>query len=215
MNPSSYYAMLSNNDHSQDLYHWQQLQLGSQSALEALYDLFYPQLFRYGFQLVSDRPFVQDSLQDFFVDLYTRHTSLSDVHQVRSYLYVSFRRKLLRLHQQQQRFSLYGMGQSEESHTLSHEQQLVLQQLGETRQALLTKALGQLTSRQKEAVFLRFYEEMDYEEIATVLELKEIKYARTLIYRSIAVLRQALVHHKTSLTLYSLSPLGLLTLLFK
>ena len=199
----------------QDLYHWQQLQKGSQKALEALYDTFFSQLFRYGLQLVPDRPFVQDVLQDFFVELYSRHGTLSDIRQVRSYLYVAFRRKLLRLHRKQQRFTPYGIGHHPEPCTLSHEQRLVLQQLGETRQALLAKAFDQLSQRQKEAIFLRFYEEMDYDEIAAVLELKEVKYARTLIYRSIAALRQALVSHKTSLTLYSFPPWGILALLFK
>nr|WKN35181.1 sigma-70 family RNA polymerase sigma factor [Tunicatimonas sp. TK19036] len=201
--------------HQQDLSHWQQLQQGSPQALAALYDIFFPQLFRYGSQLVPDRALVQDTLQDFFVELYARHSSLSDVRQVRSYLYVAFRRKLLRLHLKQQRFTPYDSGSATEAHTLSYEQKLVLDELGETQRASLTKALNSLSSRQKEAVFLRFYEEMDYDEIATVLDLKEVKYARTLIYRSIASLREAMESHKASLTLYSLSPLALIPFCFK
>jgi DNA-directed RNA polymerase specialized sigma24 family protein len=46
-----------------------------------------------------------------------------------------------------------------------------------------------LTERQKEAIFLRFYENMEYEQIASLMALKEVKNARTLIYRAIEVLR--------------------------
>ncbi|MEM8967291.1 MAG: RNA polymerase sigma factor [Bacteroidota bacterium] len=182
-----------------DYQHWQQLRQGSPSALEAIYDKFFPELFRYGLQLVSDRSLVQDTLQDFFVELYTNAAQLSEVQQVRAYLYVCFRRKLL-LRQKSVAFT-------PESQPLdfspSPEHQLILQQLGEQQMNRLKEALLNLTDRQREAIFLRYYQDMGYEEIAEVLSLKKVKYARTLIYRTIAELRQHMTKHASSLTLYS------------
>jgi len=185
-----------------DYDYWQQLRRGSASALEALYDQFFPQLFRYGVQLIPDRALVQDTLQDLFVELYTDHATLSDVQQVRPYLYVCFRRKLLARSKTK---SIFKENYSS-LFTPSHEHQLILQQLSQEQIQWLNMALKKLSTRQKEAVFLRFYEEMSYEEIASVLHLKKVKYARTLVYRAIEHLRQHLKQEESTLTLYSSFP---------
>lgn len=197
--------MTSNQSPQSDAYHWQRLREGSIEALETLYDKFFPKLFRYGFQLVSNRPFVQDTLQDFFIELYRRRTTLSDVQQIRSYLYVCFRRKLLVQYRKQD----YQVSDDASNHpsTTSQEHHLILQELEKAQVHLLKQSLAELTPRQKEAIFLRFYEELSYEEIAEVLGMKKTKYARTLIYRTITKLREDLSPHQTSLTLYSLLPI--------
>ena len=69
---------------------------------------------------------------------------------------------------------------------------LITDQLNQENQRKLLRAFGQLTQRQKEAVYLRFYENASYEEIAAVMSLKEVKYARTLIYRALDVLRASI-----------------------
>ncbi|MEM9672674.1 MAG: RNA polymerase sigma factor [Bacteroidota bacterium] len=197
--------MVSDQATQSDIYHWCQLQQGSSAALEVLYDRYFSQLFRYGLQLITDRSLVQDVLQDFFFELYTHHHSLSEVQQVRSYLFVCFRRKLLR-----SRTSNLPVARLEEvvqPTTQSSEHSLIYSQLSEEKRKLLTRAVTKLSKRQKEAVFLRFYQELSYEEIAVVLELKEVKYARTLIYRSIQVLRQQMKQYQSKLTLYSCLPL--------
>ncbi len=81
----------------------------------------------------------------------------------------------------------------EESYTFevsfSHEFLLITYQIAQENQERLLKAFGSLTQRQKEAIFLRFYENMDYEQIAAILSMKEVKYARTLVYRALDVLK--------------------------
>ena len=53
----------------------------------------------------------------------------------------------------------------------------------------LSKALGSLSSRQREAIHLKFNSEMTYEEISEILDIS-VESARTLIYRSIKELRK-------------------------
>lgn len=186
-----------------DNYYWQKLREGSTPALEALYDRYFPPLFRYGLHIIPDRSLVQDTLQDFFVDLYTNHASISEVQQVQSYLFVCFRRKLI---SRQKSYSSQITNHGN-FYSPSYEEQLIAEQLEKKQLKVLRDTLFKLSDRQKEAIHLRFHQEMSYEEIAEVLELKKVKYARTLIYRAIAELRQHMNKQVSSLTLYSTLPL--------
>jgi RNA polymerase sigma factor (sigma-70 family) len=84
-------------------------------------------------------------------------------------------------------------GQLEENYcfevSLPHEFLLITSQVSSENLERLQQAFESLTRRQKEAIFLRFYENMDYEHIAAMLSMKEVKYARTLIYRALDVLK--------------------------
>jgi RNA polymerase sigma factor (sigma-70 family) len=190
-----------------DVLAWSQMKTGSEKAYEQLYDKFFPLLFRYGLQFCPERATVKDCLQDFFIDLYVRRASLSEVHHVKNYLYASFRHRMIRhLSGRQLLMEPISLTYHFEV-TFSHEHALIHDQLDELRQRKLLNAFKGLSSRQKEAVFLRFYENMSYEEMATIMKMKKVKYARTLVYRAIAVLRECIKNLDSSLTLYSMLPL--------
>lgn len=190
-----------------DVLAWCQMKTGSEKAYELLYDKFFPLLFRYGLQFCPERATVKDCLQDFFIDLYVRRSSLSEVHHVKNYLYTSFRHRIIR-HLSGKQLLLESIPLTYHFEvTFSHEHALIHDQLDELRQRKLLNAFKGLSSRQKEAVFLRFYENMSYEEIAAIMKMKKVKYARTLVYRAIGVLRECIKNLDGSLTLYSMLPL--------
>ncbi len=58
------------------------------------------------------------------------------------------------------------------------------------RRQKLQQAVDQLTKRQKEAIYLRYYEQMTYESIASVMNLT-IESTYALIGKAINVLRQS------------------------
>lgn len=185
---------------------WNQMKSGSEKAFEQLYDTFFPLLFRYGQQFCPNRAVLKDCLQDFFIDLYVRRSSLPEVRQVRSYVYTAFRHRIIRhLSGPVLRFEPLPDRYHFEV-TFSHEQALIQDQLDSNQRRYLTTSFQRLSSHQKEAIFLRFYEDMSYQEIAGILKMKKVKYARTLVYRAISVLREGIKDRDGSLTLYSLLP---------
>jgi RNA polymerase sigma factor (sigma-70 family) len=191
-------------DNARDLNHWKAMKGGSVAAFEQLYDHYFPLLFAYGMQFCTDRALVKDCLQDFFVDLYQGRSSLNEVHKVRQYLFVSFRHYILRK-LSAKHFLMESIADNYHFEVyFSREEEIVGEQFDEYRRKVLKSSFARLSSRQKEAVFLRFYENMSYTEIAEILNLKEVKYARTLVYRALLVLKEALKGH--SLTLYSAFP---------
>jgi len=62
----------------------------------------------------------------------------------------------------------------------------------------LIDALNQLTPRQKEVIYLRYFEELDYEEIATIMDIT-IKATYKLRARGLDILRQIMNSSNSSL----------------
>lgn len=173
---------------------WQALRQGNQKAFDQLYDKFFPLLYNYGVRLCQDRALVKDCIQNLFVALWRKKAALNDVHSVKYYLYKSLRHSLVKMLKQENKW-LHDEelpGQYTFEVTFPHEWQLVHEQISQENHVRLQQAFGFLTNRQKEAIFLRFYENMDYPQIASLLSLKDVKYARTLVYRALAVLKASI-----------------------
>jgi RNA polymerase sigma factor (sigma-70 family) len=65
----------------------------------------------------------------------------------------------------------------------------------------LIEALNQLTARQKEVIYLRYFEEMEYEEIAGIMNIT-VKATYKLTARGLDALRQILDVSPSSLILF-------------
>jgi RNA polymerase sigma factor (sigma-70 family) len=170
---------------------WQAFKAGDEKAFDCIYDTYFSPLYGYGTRLCPDKALVKDCIQNLFVSLWNNRTHLSDVHSIKYYLYKSLRRAIVKELQLENRF-LHPEDMGENYHfevAFSHEFLLITEQISQENQNRLLNAFHSLTKRQKEAVFLRFYENLDYTQIASILSMKDTKYARTLVYRALDVLK--------------------------
>ncbi len=176
-----------------DRFLWDRLREGDRDAFSEIYRRYFPLLFRYCSRFTHDTGLVKDTLQDFFTDLYLRRAMPGTPDKPKSYLLVSVRRKLVRALDKVP----YTRALPEE-HTpvfmleLSPESYLISRQTAALAERHMQQTLDRLTLRQKEAVYLRFYEGLSYDEIAEVMQLKAVKYARTLVYRALTELKPLL-----------------------
>ncbi|MGX5818779.1 RNA polymerase sigma factor [Chitinophaga lutea] len=177
-----------------DIELWTLLRNGDREAFVAIYNRYFPLLFRYCSSFTSDRPLVKDMLQDFFTQLYLQSATLHAAERLKSYLLVSARRKLIRYLGKASRFpdALTDEDTYDFCLELSAESAWIDRQRAEEHARCLRRSVARLTDRQREAIYLRFYESLGYEEIAEVMQLKEVKYARTLIYRALGELKTVL-----------------------
>ncbi|SEW51696.1 RNA polymerase sigma factor [Chitinophaga arvensicola] len=189
------------NSQQDEKFLWIRLCEGDREAFGEIYRRYFPLLFRYCIRFTTDRSLVKDMLQDFFSGLFLQRAGLAVPVNLKSYLLVAARRKLFRYLDK----SAHGPSSLEDGAAtlfaleLSPESMLIHRQHKEHTARLLQQKLNALTLRQKEAVYLRFYENLSYEEIADIMVLKEVKYARTLIYRAIAELKELLAHDEAAL----------------
>ena len=84
-----------------------------------------------------------------------------------------------------------GTAEFNNQHTSSHESHIIAQQLLKEKTDKLTLAIDQLPPRQKEAVYLKFYEEKTYEEITSIMSIN-YRTARKFIYKALQTIRKNL-----------------------
>lgn len=172
---------------------WEDFRGGEARALAALFEAHYDALFGYGLKLTSDEELVKDSIQNLFQKLWRRRASLRPAPVVKAYLFKALRRhladetKLLSRH-------LHRLPTYTDSFevTYSHEEFLIAQQDDSEQSARLLAALNRLSKRQREALYLRFFDEFSYERIAEVMSLNT-QSVRNLIFNALQVLRKVML----------------------
>ncbi|SDL49260.1 RNA polymerase sigma factor, sigma-70 family [Catalinimonas alkaloidigena] len=169
---------------------WRAFRQGDRAAFQQLYHRFANVLFNYGSKFTADRDLVRDAIQELFLRLWRDRTRLGDTTSVKYYLFKALRRDLVRALQRKARFvaeaSLSGPAFAIE---YAHEVALMQEELWQEQQDRLNLGLEQLSPRQREAIFLRFYENLSYQEVAEVMSITP-KSTYKIIYKAIEMLQK-------------------------
>lgn len=153
---------------------WKAFRSGSLAAFEQLYSRHSPMLLSYGKRLSADHALVQDAIQDVFIDLWKRHTTLTQPDNVRFYLFRVLRNRLLRhlttaanplLHSQEVDNDFDGLSYP------SIDVLLTDQETNEHLQNRLHISIDKLPPRQREAIMLAFYHQFSNAEIADIMRI--------------------------------------------
>lgn len=170
---------------------WQALKQGDLEALGQLYDHFIDELFVYGSQFSQDKQHVMDAIHDLFLNLYKYRNNLADTDNVGYYLCRSLKNQILKAPKSKV-FCLPNTWFPENTDaklaTASHEEALIEAEFLDERTLQLSDAIGFLSKKQRQGIFLRFTEDRQYEEIAEIMDVS-VQTSRTIIYRAIKVLR--------------------------
>ena len=175
-----------------DLTLWNQLKQGNHLALKQIYDLNIRSLDNYAHKFTSDTYLIEDTIHDIFVQIWQRRESLGSTDSIIKYLCVTLRRELIRRVEKSRNTVEYEVNENKEStFSLSAEDMLIGDEMSSENQENIKTALSKLSSRQKEAIYLRYFEEMEYEEICDVMEIN-YQSVRNLISKGIIEMRQYL-----------------------
>lgn len=152
---------------------WTSFKQGEEWAVSFIYTEHAEKLYLYGLKFTSDLTVVEDALQDLFAKLIKNRKKLGDTDNILYYLLKSYKRKLLRKMQTEKKFVLSDETLQEYHFdvTWSVEHEMILEEVSEHKSKMLLKALNELTPRQKEAIYLRFTKELDYKEVAGLMDI--------------------------------------------
>lgn len=148
---------------------WNEFKSGNKEAYKKIYNNYLDTLYDYGRKIVDDDNLVQDCIHDLFVDLWKNRTKLEVDRSIKNYLLSSIRRKVLRKAQRERKHKLIPNFSFFEDHIF--EDPSTINPVKSNRQKKLKPALDQLTKRQKEVIYLKFYNNLDYEEVAGVMDI--------------------------------------------
>jgi RNA polymerase sigma factor (sigma-70 family) len=172
---------------------WQRFRTGNDLAFSILYKKYVQRLFNYGMHSCYDRELVLDCLQELFGRLWDKRERLAQVELVHSYLYKSFRRILLnKLDQNRKRVLMFFKPDVRGFEVLSSiEDSIILEETSVQQSGQLRKAISELSKRQREVIFLKFFNELSYKEVAVVMEMN-IEAVYNLMSKAIDSLRIAM-----------------------
>jgi RNA polymerase sigma-70 factor (ECF subfamily) len=171
---------------------WERFRRGDSNALAVLFQRLYEGMALYGYKLMGEKSMVEDCVQELFADLLHKQPP-PEVEFVRAYLFKSLRYKLIRVAEQQrsrqrrEHLSQANAGEASFDFYSFESAQNDPEAIRQRQQ--LVSALDQLSPRQREIVYLRFYQNLSYEEIAEIMELN-YQTSRNLLYKAIKALRK-------------------------
>jgi len=162
---------------------WNGMRQGKEDMFLELYNRHYHTLFFIGLKEISDAQLVKDTIQQLFLYLWEKKKSIHQAENVKSYLITSFLRKLTADWKKNNNRVAYlhvaGMG-SQQDLLPTPEEELIEKNEAYHLSVTLADHVNELPNRQRELIFLRFYEGLSYEKIAEQTGLSQ----RT-IYNSI------------------------------
>jgi RNA polymerase sigma factor (sigma-70 family) len=175
---------------------WELFRAGSELAFSQIIDSHYNLLFNYGRKFKNDPDFIKDCLQDLFVELWQNKENLSNTPSVKHYLLKSFRRKVIRETQKATKYIDKNKDVASDDIekyafevAFSPEYQLIFEETSQEQQQKLQEKLQTLSSRQKEVIYLRFYNDLSFDEIASVMSVN-VQSVRNLLHQTILILRK-------------------------
>jgi len=151
---------------------WQRFLAGEVDAFDRLMTLHFKTLFHYGSKFSKDKEFVKDNIQDLFLILWERRKNLSSEIAVKPYMMASLRRLMHRNAKSRPTVSDLAFednGNFEIEFSVEEEYIENESSLRITRE--LKRLLDELPERQKEVIYLKFFQEMDRSQIAEIMSI--------------------------------------------
>ncbi|ODS77818.1 MAG: hypothetical protein ABS46_17705 [Cytophagaceae bacterium SCN 52-12] len=168
---------------------WESFRQGDTEAFEDMFRQYYPVLLNYGMRITRNEAEAKDCVQSLFLQIWERRQFLGPTTSARNYLLASLRRSILK--------KIGGIRQvytedfPDFQAELSIETKLIQSQVEAENARLLKEAFDKLPARQKEAIFLRFYEDQDFDEIARIMNIST-RAVYKLIYKGLDNLQSQL-----------------------
>jgi len=175
---------------------WEHFINGERGNFSLVYKLVVKNLYLYGLKFTTDKELIQDAIQEVFIEIYSMNSSKQrKIAKLKPYLFISVRNRILKRLSRDSKVRIlndedtnqlieFSVEYSAEHKYIEHEENTEVNER-------LKKSIDNLASKQKEIIYLRFHEELEYTEIAKIMQIS-VESARKSIYRALQALRSNL-----------------------
>jgi RNA polymerase sigma factor (sigma-70 family) len=169
---------------------WTYLKAGNELAYSVLYKRYVNRLYNYGMHSCKDCELVKNCLQETFVRIWSKRETLGAAVSVKHYLFKSFRSLLIERLTANRPFSLAFQDRLSSSFEFISpmEDSTIEDKAKNQRQEVLTSSFTAPTKSQREAIFLKFFNELSYYEVSSIMELR-VDSVYNLISKALDVIR--------------------------
>ena len=170
---------------------WNNFLSGDDKAYASIYKEYVSLMFSYGMYFTSDRELVKDCIQDIFVKLYTNRSRLSQIENIKLYLYIALKNTLFNVFQKDKQ--LYQNDTVEPVFSVEYtiEDRIIEDEEQAEKKETMMHLLELLTERQREVIHYRYVEELNITEISEIMKMN-YQSVQNLLQRSIKKIQQTL-----------------------
>jgi RNA polymerase sigma factor (sigma-70 family) len=130
-----------------------------------------------------------DAIHDIFIKMYVSKRELDKTHNIKYYLFKSLKNRLIDIQKQEGKIKLKDIDDYDFSIEVSVIDVIIDEEKRKSLENKVKSLMESLSSNQREAIYLRYMLEMEYDEIARILNINA-ESARKLVYRGIDKLRE-------------------------
>ena len=178
---------------------WGRFVSGEHSCFEEIFRKYYRTMYAYGLKMCHRPNLVEDCIQDLFQNIWERRFDLDHIYSARVYLFVSLRRKILNRLRLRNRDQVHNDDiLQKQRFTFGIEEIIIRDESEKQQKEALHSALNRLSKRQREVIYLYFYNGMSYREIEHILSINR-QSVYNLVHRAIVSLRAHLDVNATEL----------------
>jgi len=160
---------------------WNAVRRGDEKKFKVIHDAFFHSLYEYALRLLQDQDLAYDAIQELFLKLWMKRSSLPEVEFVKAYLIRSLRttilNKLRSLKLYELKISLQNAAPDIE---FSPEEIRIRGESSALHLRQLTEMVNGLPARQKDIIYLKFYEGLSNKEISGILNMNYQSLVNTL-----------------------------------
>lgn len=173
-----------------DLALWTSFKKGDRDALDALFRLYYPLLYRYGKKISQEPNLVEDSLQEFFLYLFEHRNGLTNPDNLKAYLIKSYRSSLLKELKKNSKTEQKEFNEDLGVPNIyfSIDEIIIMQEVEDFQKMALIEMLNKLPNRQREVLVHKYYNNLTIKEISEVMDISYQGVVNA-VYKAIKVLR--------------------------
>ena len=169
---------------------WKDMISGNKKSFEDLYNQYFQALINYGFRITKNENLIEDAVQELFISIWNNRTNLSEVNEVKFYLFRSLKNRILR----QLEKDIFDKSEDVDVYldlliSISEEQKKINSEQLNTNLDTLQRAIAHLPLRQQEVINLKYYHDFTLDEIAKLMNVNK-QSVSNLLFRSYAILRK-------------------------
>ncbi len=169
---------------------WNRFKSGDKEAFAVLYNLHIDALYHYGIKICKDEDAVKDTLQELFLELFIKREKMKVApDKLRYWLLLALKRNLIKKLQAERKISHVFKESVDFEPEYNIEFQIIEMEKDAEINSRVLNALNQLPVKQKEAMYLRFNESLEYNEIAVILEIT-VESVRKQVHRALKTVRE-------------------------
>jgi RNA polymerase sigma factor (sigma-70 family) len=167
-----------------------QIQQNDEQALALLMDEYYNDLYNYGSRLTKDHELIKDCIQEVFISLWQRRATAAAILSPKYYFLRATKNKILKAIHKGLQQSPFENSSDEyiSSYEFSIEEMIIEKQISQERTEKFRNTLLQLSDKQKEIVYLKYYQHLDHGQIAELMNISR-QSVYNLLYKTLHKLR--------------------------